>query len=126
MYILYIIRNIKSTTHPKISNKLYERIDTLWNKAFSQSSQIQQAITLLQLPKSDDSIESWKKLYNELQNILIRNRDIGYEYTFNEQQIIQMNRYFIIFSQMLDCLDLAAVSDREAIKAGMLPRPDAP
>lgn len=127
IYALNQIKNFKSEHRTRTKKLSFEEIKNMFQFAYDRSPQdLQQALSVISFPDNNDSAEEWSLFTNNLRDILIHQRDIGHDWSFDDQTISQLNTYFSTYVCMLDCLDLAAVSDREAIRAGMLPKPEAP
>lgn len=69
-------------------------------------------------PTSSSDQAAWKKFASALANLLTDASGIGYQFHIGQQR--KLNEYFAANELLLQCLDLATVSDRAAIKAGLL------
>ena len=58
-----------------------------------------------------------------LRTVMREERDIGHDWQFNDKQWDKLNAYFTANKLLIDCLDLAYVSDRQAILDGLLAPP---
>jgi hypothetical protein len=68
------------------------------------------------IPHKSAAQNDWKLFAEQLTSILQTQRNIGKQWSFTYQQNELMAKYFSANSLLLDCLKLATVSDREAIK----------
>jgi hypothetical protein len=51
---------------------------------------------------------------------MIEHRDIGHDWNFTEEQSQTLNRYLYATHLLVECLDVAYVTDREAIEDRLL------
>ncbi len=79
-----------------------------------------EALRLLSVPNGQSKQEEWIKFANELRAIIQRERNIGHEWNLTEEQKKTMDTYLRANLFMLECLKLAAVSDRKAIEDSVL------
>ena len=82
------------------------------------------ALAALTLPTADDPIEAWATFAAELHALMIEHRDIGHDWEFTLEQAQALERYFYAAELLVDCLDVAYVTDREAILDRLLLPPD--
>jgi len=64
--------------------------------------------------------DEWRAFSENLRIVMQRERNVGYEWNLNERQIETLNKYLQANLLMLECLKLAAVSDRKAIEDSVL------
>jgi len=67
-----------------------------------------------------DHQKEWKVFTERLRSIMQQERNIGYEWNLNRRQIETLNKYLRANVLMVECLKLAAVSDRKAIEDSVL------
>ena len=79
----------------------------------------------LQVPSWDASAEVWQAFADELQSIMIAHRNIGHNWNFTEQQTKCLNTYLQANRLLVECLNVAYVSDRPAIEDSLLLPPEA-
>jgi hypothetical protein len=63
----------------------------------------------------------WKFFSNKLQKILQTQRDIAHDWQLSTVQLETLTNYLAVNLFLLECLNLATVTDREAIKNNLLP-----
>lgn len=81
---------------------------------------LSQALRSLAVPDSQSNQREWEVFARELRVIMQRERNIGYEWNLTEQQIEILKTYLRANLFMLECLKLAAVTDRKAIEDSVL------
>jgi len=72
------------------------------------------------VPEEDAPESAWRYLEEELQAVMIAHRDIGHEWDLDGKSAGQLLRYLRANQLLLDCLQVAYVSDREAIADSLL------
>jgi predicted NACHT family NTPase len=84
------------------------------------------ALATLNLPITDDPPAVWATFADNLQALMIEHRDIGHDWDFTLEQAQGLGRYFEATHLLVECLDVATVTDREAILDRLLlpPEPD--
>lgn len=75
-----------------------------------------QALESLSLPVAEAASEKWEAFASKLQAVMIRHRDIGHDWKLSGAQLEQLRQYHRANILLLECLELAYVSDREAIE----------
>jgi hypothetical protein len=90
-------------------------------------SGLSNALTTLKRPTNNDPPEVWDTFATDLQALMIEHRDIGHDWGFTKEQVEALERYFYAARLLVDCLDVATVTDRDAILDRLLlpPEPDA-
>ena len=76
----------------------------------------------LALPAINASIIEWQRVADKLYPIM-QQRDLIHDWQFTDEQIEQLNDYFYANELLVQCLNVAVVSDRQAILAGLLVPP---
>jgi hypothetical protein len=79
-----------------------------------------QALATLAAPGPDDSLEAWQVFAEKLRGIMIAHRNIGHEWEFTREQLMQLTNYFQANRLLVGCLNLAYGSDREGIEESLL------
>lgn len=64
--------------------------------------------------------EGWKRFAEEVQTVLQRERNIGYKWALDTEQIRLLNDYLSANRLLVDCLEQASVADRAAIENRLL------
>ena len=85
---------------------------------------LHQALVALQVPSGGASTEIWQAFADELRSIMITHRNIGHEWNFTQKQIKRLIDYFQANRLLVECLNLAYVSDRAAIEDSLLLPPE--
>jgi adenylate kinase family enzyme len=81
------------------------------------------ALSALVVPDEDAPAETWEAFAAQLQGIMIEYRDIGHDWDFTEAQGQTLEDYFRAVEVLVKCLDVAYVTDREAIEAQLVVAP---
>lgn len=90
-------------------------------------SQLCEHLEDIPVPTSLESQYAWKNFADRLAGILTEERGFNFERQINFEQMQKFNTYFAANERLVQCLDLATVSDRAGIKAGLLaPPPSVP
>ena len=76
------------------------------------------------LPTSDAPTENWERFENYVRAALRTHLDIGDFWLLDKAQIDRLTDYLEMSVRLLECLDLAAVPDREAIRNRILLPPE--
>lgn len=102
--------------------ELLEMGDTLAQEAPNTKSFV---IQLKQLtpPNDQQAQAAWDGFADALHDIMLRERDMGHEWTLSEDEYHALNDYFRASELMVQCLNLARVHDRDAVYARMLQPP---
>lgn len=89
------------------------------------SMELQEALRELHEPDTNASHEDWVAFTDALRTIVITHRNIGHDWQLSEEQRKKLDAYLTANRLLLECLDVAVVSDREAIKDRLLlpPKP---
>lgn len=88
-------------------------------KRCDSANSLSQALRSLAVPDSQSKRE-WQIFSEKLRIILQRERNIGYEWDLTEQQVETLETYLRANLLMVECLKLAAVTDRKAIEDSVL------
>lgn len=67
--------------------------------------------------------QAWQHYADTIFTILRDEKDLGHEWEFSREEIDKLNDYFYANELLVQCLKVAAVSDREAILAGLFSPP---
>jgi len=81
---------------------------------------LHQALIKLKVPNENDTQKAWEPFVRELRKIMQTQHNIGHEWDFTTEQFKCLEKYFEANLLLLECLNLAAVSDREGIKNSLL------
>ena len=111
-----LARAVGSTYRQKIVLSL-ERSRAV-NLAYSRNlglDDLSTGLSELEIPSYQDSEEVWRIFANQLQEIAIHYRDIGYDWSFSEEQFQIYERYLYAVDLFVESLGLAYVTNREAI-----------
>jgi predicted NACHT family NTPase len=81
------------------------------------------ALSALVFPDADAPDETREAFAAQLQAIMIEHRDIGHDWKFTEEQKQILEDYFSAARLLVECLDVAYVTDREAIEARLVVPP---
>jgi hypothetical protein len=84
---------------------------------------LRQAIETLKIPTVHDEPEDWDTFATALQALMIEYRDIGHDWDFTQEQMQIMDRYLYATHLLVECLDVATVTDREIIEDRLLRPP---
>ena len=87
-------------------------------------SELAQALHGLRLPANEASNAAWRQFADELQALMIRYRNIGQAWNFTHSQCWRLRQYEGATIFLVECLQLAAVSDRKAIENRLLLPPE--
>jgi predicted NACHT family NTPase len=95
-------------------------------QASAQTGQTEfaQALNNLPLPAEQANTLVWEAYAFKLQALLIRYRNIGHEWNFTDEQEQRLDQYEQGTLFLVECLNLAAVSDRKAIENRLLLPPE--
>ncbi len=83
-------------------------------------AQLHQALAALTVPAETASEADWQRFCQALQDLMQTHRDIGHEWHLSAEQIKRLNTYLQANLMLVECLNLAYVSDREAIENKLL------
>ncbi len=67
------------------------------------------------LPAPTSQKQDWEQFEKEFRRILLEHRDMGHEWDLDEAQVERVEKYFQATQLLLDCLEVATVSDRQGI-----------
>ncbi len=81
---------------------------------------LHQALSTLAPPPEDASSEDFHVFAEGLQKILVEHRHIGQDWHFIEAQPQSLESYFYTTGLLVQCLELAVVTDRAAIENRLL------
>jgi hypothetical protein len=81
---------------------------------------LHRALSALALSPEDASTRDWRAFADCIQRIMIEHRDIGHNWNFIEDQAHCLERYFYAAELLVQCLNLAVVTDRAAIENRLL------
>jgi len=106
-----------------VINFFHESIDKINCFGFIELAQKLTDLMLI-FPNKNASITEWNDFYEVLRNILQTQRNIAHEWQLTRKQFEDLEGYIYANSLLLDCLKLATVSDREAIKNSLFLPPN--
>jgi hypothetical protein len=84
-----------------------------------------QELTGYTIPKSYLSRYDWQQYAYILHVILNDERDLGREWPFSDEENGKLNDYFYANELLIQCLNVTAISDRQAVLQGLLLPPEA-
>ncbi len=85
--------------------------------------QLRQELAALSVPTQQDEQAAWRAFARNLQRVLIEQRDVGHEWDLSNEQYKQLAGYLEANQLLVDCLQLAVVSNRAAIENSLLQLP---
>ncbi len=123
-----VINNFVNTNHLELFiMKNYDKTTAFLNDSIQQIyewgfNELAEQLTHLMsiFPNKNAPQEQWKNFANAWQQILQNQRDIAHDWQLTEGQAENLDDYLKANSLLLECLNIATVSDREAIKANLL------
>ena len=83
-----------------------------------------QQLLALPLPPATAGGQAWQCYADALFVILREERDLGHDWEFTDEASRTLNDYFYANELLVQCLKVAAVSDREVVLQGLLLPPD--
>jgi predicted NACHT family NTPase len=83
-----------------------------------------QRLRILTVPPANTSWQSWRKYTATMFAILHEERDLAHKWDFNQKEIEKINDYFYANELLIQCLKVAAVSDRQTVLNGLLLPPE--
>ncbi len=87
----------------------------------AELTELHQALKQLVLPPMDRyAPEEWQAFHQQVKQLAQEHRDIAHDWDFNREQVKRLENYFAANLLLLDCLNLATVSDREKTKAELV------
>ncbi|MEK7328359.1 MAG: hypothetical protein AAB217_24200 [Chloroflexota bacterium] len=81
---------------------------------------LNKALRGLRVPKDSAPEAQWQYIAKELQAVMIRHRNIGYDWNLTNAQRERLDQYNTATILLAECLQLAAVSNRKAIEESLL------
>jgi len=78
------------------------------------------ALAALNLPDEAAPSAAWREFNGQLRRVLLEQRGLGREWNFSEAQADTLEAYLAANQLLLECLEVAYVSNRDAIKASLL------
>jgi hypothetical protein len=81
------------------------------------------ALSALAVPDEKAPDKTWDAFATQLRVIMIEHRDVGHEWGFTNEQERTLADYFRAAELLVECLDVAYVTDREAIEARLVVPP---
>jgi hypothetical protein len=78
------------------------------------------ALTQLSVPAKGETKDEWRAFNTALQSLMQQHRDIGHQWNLSYQQQKRLADYLEASNFLLECLNLATVSDRAAIEGRLL------
>jgi hypothetical protein len=85
-----------------------------------QRTDLAQRLLGTPIPSSIADLSAWQHYADALFTILRDERDLGHEWEFTDEVSRKLNDYFYANELLVQCLKVAAVSDREAVLQGLL------
>lgn len=83
-------------------------------------------LTTAHIPLPEAKRQDWKKYADFLFTSLLKQRDLGSEWNLNSKTNTKLNDYFYANELLVQCLKVAAVSDRQAVLNSLLLPPAQP
>ncbi len=122
---LALDRDLDRTLAHALAHALDRALDFDLALALALSQQLgldalHQALSALNLPPQNAPTEAWNAFASDLQAIMIEHRAIGYDWHFGKEQARCLERYFYTAELLVQCLNLAIVTDRGAIEDRLL------
>jgi len=119
----YSYEDFVSENHRTTFNFFEDSIQQINKWGFTELAQ--QLIKLMPLfPSNNASRKQWHDFSIRLRHILQSQCDMGNQWSFTDTQMCLLFNYFDTNKLLLDCLKLATVSDREAIKNSLFLPPN--
>ncbi len=119
--VLLWVQVIANTDIENRINTDYEELLTTWRRHITDASpELRAALIRLTLPTKDAPIEDWQRFAADLQLPLAIHQDVGHHWGLETAPLERLTEYLDISTRMLECLDLAAVADRDAIRNRLL------
>lgn len=81
---------------------------------------LQTALESLPRPSGDEPLDFWEDYTARLRTIMITHRNIGHEWNLSQEQRDHFDRYFQANQLLVEYLNVAVVSDRQAITERLL------
>jgi hypothetical protein len=78
------------------------------------------ALAALPRPAQEWTQAQWQDYEKSLRAVALKYRDIGHKWELNDEQYERMAQYLQASQLLVDCLQVAYVTDREAIENGLL------
>jgi hypothetical protein len=91
----------------------------------THTGELADALEQLEIPGEEIADDAWRSFINALQPLMQQHRDIGHEWQLSDKQVWRLGTYLEASKLLLDCLNLAVVSDRAAIENRLLLPPAA-
>jgi hypothetical protein len=124
--ILLWIQLVASSKATNRRNLAINELATTWSTAVAIApTDLRTALLDLTLAARADQTGNWKRFERDVRAVLQAHLDIGHDWSLNESQLDRLSIYLEASLRLQECLDLAAVPDREAIRNHLLLPPDA-
>lgn len=81
---------------------------------------LDEALSTLQIPREEQSADAWDSFIRQLRTIMVMHRNIGTDWQLSKQKRDVLNTYLKANLLLIKCLDVAYVSNRQAIKDSLL------
>ena len=88
----------------------------------AQQAHVENVMTKLTRPSVTANFAAWQQFADKLYAIM-QARGLVHDWQFTEEQLNQLNDYFYANELLVQCLNVAVVSDRQAILSGLLAPP---
>ncbi len=120
--VLAISLNLETISEfePKLTRLL--RLATMISKTLNQLP-LYKMLKALRLPKSTLQ-KSWRSFGDKLRTIMREYRDVGHIWDFSKEQLIKLEQYLCAVELLIQCLNVAYVTDRAAIEDRLLVPPE--
>jgi len=103
------------------NSRHYTDLLRIWHlQTTNISPNLRTVMTNLTLPDKYATADNWKDFTEELRAALVTHLDIGHSWALDNEQLNRLADYLAASNRMLECLDLAAVADRDAIRNRLL------
>lgn len=107
--------------HQQTHDDDYNMLLKLWNSQTSGGTHIlHDRSTIAEFPPMNALFSDWEQFENNLREILVTNQDVGHLWTLDRVTLEHLADYLAAATRLLECLDLAAVADRDAIRNRLL------
>lgn len=107
------------------SKFLVSKFITSWREFLKTSdTKLTKGLIELKIPPFELGIYNWEKFTKYFKDILVRDFFMGREWNFFDEEYLQLDNYIEGYLILLDCLKLAAISNRQVIEDSFLSPPN--
>ncbi len=122
-YAEFFAHNRWPRNHPVVLNGMVAFAQFIKGiRALAIQASIGDVLNDLTVPISTASPASWQQFADKLHAVM-QKRDLIHDWQFTLKSVEQLNAYFYANELLVQCLNVAVVSDRQAILAGLLAPP---